>query len=127
MIQFLKYKSSFLITVVVIVLCSVSCKKQDLPVKPQSSPFAAAMENNTTSFAAGGGTGNIIVSGGTDGWWVKMPSNNWCVITKMYGSGDFKIPVTIKPNTTGAAREIIVMINPTFDLPPVAIKLTQSN
>lgn len=110
-----------------ITFCLISCKKQDLPVKPQPSSFAAVMENNTVSFPAGGGTANIIVKGGTDGWWVTMPSNTWCQVTKTYGSGDFKIPVTIKANTTGVAREITVTINPTFSLPAVAIKLMQSN
>lgn len=127
MMQCLRYKNRLLLIMVMVVAVLASCKKQDLPVKPQPSPFAAMMENNATNFPAGGGAANIIVSGGTDGWWVMMPSNNWCNITKVYGSGDFKIPVTIKPNTTGTVREITVKISPTFNLQPVTIKLTQAN
>lgn len=104
-----------------------ACTKQNLPSKPEPSAFSAALENNTTTFPASGGTATIVINGGTNGWWVTMPLNDWCVITKKYGSGDFKLPVAIKPNTTGASRSIQVQINPTFNLPPVNITLPQSN
>jgi len=110
-----------------LLLSLVACKRESLPVKPEPSSFTAVMENNMTNFPAAGGTANIIVSGGTNGWWVTMPTNTWCVIPKIYGSGDFKIPVTIRPNTTGQVREITVTINPTFNLSPVVIKLVQDN
>lgn len=103
-----------------------SCKKQNLPVKPEPSAFSAALKNNTV-FTAAGGKDTIVVKGGTNGWWVTMPDNDWVVITKRFGSAEFNLPVTIKPNTTGTAREITVTINPTLNLPPVAIKLTQSH
>lgn len=103
-----------------------SCKKQDLPAKPQPSPFSAIIEGNNSNFSAAGGTTNIIVTAGEDGWWLSVPVTNWCVITKIYGSGDFKIPVTIKQNTTGADRSIQIQVNPTFNLPPVIITLNQS-
>ena len=104
-----------------------ACEKKDLPPKPEPSAFAAVVANNTVSFPASGGTANIEINGGTNGWWITMPTNNWCVITKQYGSGDFRLPVNIRPNTSGMAREITVTIHPTFNQPPVAIKLSQSN
>lgn len=113
-------------TVLFFVALLGSCKKQNLPVKPEPSAFSAALKNNTV-FTAAGGKDTIVVKGGTNGWWVTMPDNDWVVITKRYGSAEFNLPVTVKPNTTGIAREITVIINPTFNLPPVAIKLTQSN
>jgi hypothetical protein len=103
-----------------------SCTKQNLPLKPEPSAFSASLKNNTV-FTAAGGKDTIVVKGGTNGWWVTMPDNDWVVITKRFGSAEFNLPVTVKPNTTGAAREISVTINPTFNLPPVAIKLTQVN
>ena len=127
MIAFVKHKNCFLFSFFVLGLVFGACRKEELPVKPEPSAFLAAVENNTTNFPAAGGTANILVSGGTNGWWVTVPSNNWCVITKTYGSGDFKIPVTIKANGTGSPREITVTVHPTFNLPPVAIKLVQAN
>lgn len=103
-----------------------SCKKQNLPAKPEPSAFSAALKNNGI-FTAAGGKDTIVVNGGTNGWWITMPDNDWVVIAKRYGSAEFSLPVTVKPNTTGVAREITITINPTFNLPPVAIKLTQSN
>lgn len=104
----------------------MACTKQNLPVKPAPSQFSATLEN-MTEFPSTGGTTNIVVNAGTNGWWVTMPTNNWCVITKLYGSGDFKIPVTVRANTTGVKREINVTVHPTFDLEPIVIKIAQSN
>ena len=122
---FLQYKR-FAIVLVTLVFFA-ACEKQDLPAKPVASDFSAAMENSITSFPATGGTGNILVKGGTNGWWVTMPTNTWCVITKLYGAAEFKIPVTVKTNTTGVAREINVVLHPTFGLEPVTINLKQTN
>lgn len=124
---FVKHKFRFLLIFFVLGLVLGACRKEELPVKPEPSPFSVTVENNTTTFPATGGTANLVVNGGTDGWWVTAPTNNWCVIAKTYGSGDFKIPVTIKPNASGSQREITVTVHPTFNLPPVAVKLMQSN
>ena len=112
--------------VIVSLIIFYSCKKQNLPVKPSPSDFSAVLKNNTT-FSAAGGKDTIVVKGGTDGWWVTIPDNNdWVIITKRFGSGDFNLPVTVKPNTTNMTRETTVNINPTFNLPPVSIKVTQT-
>ncbi len=102
-----------------------SCKKQNIPAKPEPSDFSAMLKG-TIPFPASGGVDTIIVHGNTEGWWVTLPDNNWVVISKKYGSGEFKLPVTIKANTTGTDRELSVQINPTFGLPPVAIQVKQS-
>lgn len=109
----------------VLIAVMISCKKQNIPVKPEPSEFSAMLKGNSL-FPASGGVDTIIVHGNTDGWWVTIPDNNWVVISKKYGSGEFKLPVTIKPNNTGSDRELSVQINPTFGLPPVAIQLKQS-
>ena len=105
-----------------------ACKKENLPVKPQSSAFSAAMKN-TTSFTAAGGKDTVVVNAGTDGWWITIPgaSTSWCSVSQMYGSGNFLVPVTIKANTTGAPRQVVLTLSPTYGLPPVSITLSQSN
>jgi hypothetical protein len=121
-----KLNIGFFIGLFIISVLVCSCKKQEEPVKPQPSTFSVAIEGGNTSFSAAGGTANIVVTAGENGWWVVMPTNNWCVITKLYGSGDLKVPVTIKPNTTGSDRNIQVEVRPTFNLLPVMVTLTQS-
>lgn len=123
--QQLKIAASLLLFVTVSV-CTAACSKQNLPVPPQPSNFSAALVKYPL-FPAAGAKDTILISGGTNGWWVTMPSNNWAVITKLYGSGDFKLPVDVKANATGAAREIEVVVSPTFGQQPVTIKIKQSN
>jgi hypothetical protein len=122
------YSHQFLFILFVAFLGFTACKKENLPVKPQSSPFSAAMKN-TTSFTAAGGKDTGVVSAGADGWWVTIPSTStaWCSVSKMYGSGDFLLPVTIKANTTGAPRQVVLTLSPTYSLPPISITLSQSN
>ena len=103
-----------------------ACKKEELPVKPLPSPFSANLETNT-SFPAAGAAGKIIINAGTDGWWVTMPANDWCVINKKFGSGDYALALTIKANNSGAPRSVTVTIHPTFDLATVDITITQAN
>ena len=119
-----KYINAVIIILLVTILGA--CGKQNIPVEPASSAFSAMLKGNT-SFSAVGGKDTIAVKGGTDGWWVTLPDNDWVVISKRFGSGDFNLPLTVKPNTTNQAREITVIINPTFDLPPVSIIVKQSN
>jgi hypothetical protein len=114
-----------LVAIIIISLLS-ACKKQNIPVKPESSAFSAQLKNNAV-FPATGGKDTIVVNGGTNGWWVTTPDNSWAVITKRYGSGDFKIPVSVNANLTGASREINVTVNPTFGMPPVSINIKQAN
>jgi len=119
-------KNRFALLFIIFFISFISCKKDELPPKPEPSPFSATLENNIAAFPANGGTVNIVINAGTNGWWVTLPTNDWCVINKIYGSGDYKLPVTILPNNTGMSRSIIVTINPTFNLPPESITITQN-
>ncbi|WP_409965513.1 hypothetical protein PIECOFPK_01545 [Mycovorax composti] len=110
-------KNRFALLFIIFFISFISCKKDELPPKPEPSPFSATLENNTAAFPANGGTVNIVINAGTNGW---------CVINKIYGSGDYKLPVTILPNNTGMSRSITVTINPTFNLPPESITITQN-
>ena len=116
----------FIIVLAVIAGMAFACRKQHLPAKPQPSPFNAVMEGGNTDFPAAGGKANLLVTAGEDGWWLNVPDSGWCVITNIYGAGDFSIPVTIKPNNTGVDRSIRITLNPTFNLPAVTVTLTQS-
>lgn len=109
---------------ILLLLVQVSCKKQDLPEKPEPTPFSAVLENAATVSAAGG-TVNILISGPTDGWSVQNDQPGWAVISRNFGAGDFKLPVVIRPNTTGIARTVNLKIKPTFNLPTVSISLNQ--
>lgn len=104
----------------------IACKKQEIPAKPQPSAFSACLEGNPGTFPASGGSVNLVVIAGEDGWSVSAAQNDWLVISRVYGAGDFKIPVTIKPNTTGAARTVQVKVKPTFNLPTAVISISQT-
>lgn len=107
-------------------LVAGGCKKNILPPQPTASDFSARLEHRDSIFVAAGGTSSIIVNGGTNGWWLTVPSNNWLVINKLYGSADFRIPVTIRANTTGLPREIKITVSPTFGQQPVTIIINQA-
>lgn len=120
---------SYQLLLILLVACAgfTACNKENLPLKPQSSAFSAAMKN-TTSFFAAGGKDTLVINAGTDGWWVTIPgtSTSWCSVSQMYGSGNFLLPVTIKANTTGATRQVLLTLSSTYNLPSVSITLSQS-
>ncbi|ALL05010.1 hypothetical protein AQ505_05575 [Pedobacter sp. PACM 27299] len=117
-------KLKLLLYVLIIGLAS-SCKKEVGSPKPLPTPFSAVVEGGGSSFPAAGGKLNIVISAGADGWWITSSQPDWLTITRMYGSGDFKLPVTIKANTTGQARVLTINVNPTFNLPPVTFNINQ--
>ncbi|OQP63950.1 hypothetical protein A3860_21230 [Niastella vici] len=92
---------------------------------PQPSPFSAALIKYT-EFPAAGAKDTIVINGGTNGWWVTLPSSNWMVVSKLFGSGDFKLPVEVKANNTGVTREIDISLWPTFSQAAVVIKVKQT-
>ncbi|MVN20479.1 BACON domain-containing protein [Mucilaginibacter arboris] len=104
------------------------CRKDDLPVKPQPSPFSASIKAGTATLPAAGGTSSILITAGADGWWIVVPDDKkaWCSITRVYGSGDLEVPVSIKANTTGLPRTVEVAVNPTFNLPAVKLVFNQA-
>ncbi|MBC8987971.1 BACON domain-containing protein [Pedobacter sp. N36a] len=120
----INHKLKLLLYVMLIGL-ACSCKKEQGSPKPEPTPFSAVVEGGLTTVPAAGAKLNIVISAGTDGWWITSPQPDWLSITRMYGSGDFKLPVTIKANTSGQARTVSINVNPTFNLPPVVFKINQ--
>nr|WP_233173760.1 BACON domain-containing carbohydrate-binding protein [Pedobacter sp. ASV19] len=104
----------------------ISCKKQDLPAKPEASAFSASLESNSV-VPASGGTVNVLISTQTDGWWISNLSASWATVNRTYGSGNFKLPVTVKANTSGVKRSVNLQVNPTFGLPAVNLTINQDN
>jgi hypothetical protein len=104
-----------------------SCKKQDLPAKPQPSPFSVTVQNAATVPTAGGKV-MIDIKAGSDGWWLNIPSEAkaWCGSSQSFGSGDKTITLTFKANATGAPRSVMIQFNPTFDLPSETISFQQN-
>ncbi|WP_316821077.1 BACON domain-containing protein [Pedobacter gandavensis] len=120
----IKYRWNLLLFVMLIAL-SFSCKKESGSPRPEPTPFSASIEGGQTTVPASGGKLNILISAGADGWWVTSAQIDWLTITRMYGSGDFKLPVTIKANTSGQPRVISIKVNPTFNLPSVTFTVNQ--
>jgi len=114
-----------LLLYVMLISLAFSCKKELGSVKPEPTPFSAVIEGGLSTVPAAGGKLNIVISAGADGWWITTPNTNWLTITRMYGSGDFKLPVTVKENTTGKARVLSINVNPTFNLPAVTFNINQ--
>ena len=106
---------------------SFSCKKQELPAKPQPTPFSV-MAKSGDAVDPSGGQVQVDVKGQTDGWWVVIPpeATAWCSCSRKYGSGNATISFTFKANTTGASRSVTVQFNPTFDLPPQQLTFSQN-
>lgn len=120
----INHKLNLLFFVMVISL-ALSCKKENISPKPEPTPFSAVMEGGVTTVPAAGGKLNIVINAGADGWWITTAQADWVTITRMYGSGDFKLPVTVKANTSGVARVISIKVNPTFNLPAVTFNINQ--
>lgn len=103
------------------------CTRYDVPPPPQPSPFSATLEGNKTTFPAAGGTANILVSAGANGWWIVVPEDkkSWLAITRVYGAGNFSVPVTVRANTTKAVRTVEVIVNSSYQMPPVRLEISQ--
>ncbi len=114
-------------SVLIVLMIALSCKKQDLPAKPQASPFGVTVENPAT-IPNGGGKVMVDIKAGSDGWWITIPldSRSWCSASQLFGSGDKTVTLTFKANTTGAGRSVSVIFNPTFDLPAQTITFQQN-
>lgn len=120
----IKYTWKLLLYVMLISL-SFSCKKESGSPKPEPTPFSASVEGGLSTIPAAGGKLNILITAGADGWWITSPQIDWLTITRTYGSGDFKLPVTIKANTSGQTRALTIKVNPTFNLPAVTFIVNQ--
>lgn len=120
-------KNVFIVLALSFAFVLSSCKKdKNVNYKPEPSPFSAQLENSAAVSASGGAI-NIMIQAGTDGWWLEIPPDiSWITSAKMYGSGDFKLPVTVKANASGSERNGNIILHPTFGLDPVAITISQS-
>ena len=120
-------RSASSLTVLVFALCLWQCVQYEVPPKPQPSPFSASLEGNKTTFPAAGGTVNLTIGAGANGWWIVVPdgSKNWLTINKIYGAGDFTVPVIVRPNTTKSPRKVEVVVNSSYQLPPVKLEISQ--
>ena len=116
-----------ILSLLFVVMIAFSCKKQDLPAKPQPSTFGVTVENPAIIPSAGSKV-LVDIKAGSDGWWLTIPtaSGTWCSASQVFGSGDKTITLTFKANTTGAGRSVSVIFNPTFDLPAQTITFQQN-
>lgn len=112
------------IAVLLIFILCISCAKED-PNIPKPSPFKVVA--STTALGSEGGSITFNITAGSDGWWITYPNGTptWLSISRMFGSGDFSLPVVVQPNKTGVARTVSISVNPTFGLDPVLITVTQ--
>ena len=108
-------------------LVLIACKKQDLPDKPQPSPFSVSLQN-PAPVPSSGGKVMVDIKAGSDGWWIVIPASqtNWCSSSQLFGSGDKTVTLSFSANTTGQSRSVNVQFNPTFDLPADSLLLQQN-
>lgn len=100
-----------------------SCTEDDGAVYPTPSEFSASL--TTTNVEMTGGTLELVVKGGTLGWKIEA-SEPWFKISKLYGSGDATVIITVEPNPSDLPRSGEVAIHPTFGQEPVTITITQN-
>jgi len=119
----LTYAKIFFIAIVCIAF--TACDNWVDPNIPVSTPFSVSFEGGNTIDAAGG-TLNVTITAGTNGWWIEIPSEStWCTVDRMLGSGDRVLVVRATVNETDADRQVVITINPTFNLPPQTITIMQ--
>lgn len=108
-------------------MMSISCKKQNLPPKPEPSPFSAVLQNPAT-IPSDGGNALIDIKAGSDGWWVVIPEDakTWCSSSQLFGSGDKTIKITFAKNNSGVSRSVVLQVNPTFGLPAESFNFQQN-
>lgn len=113
----------FIAVLLVFIIC-ISCEEED-PNIPEPSTFNVVA--SATSIGSEGGTLTINITAGSDGWWITYPDGTpaWLTISRMFGSGDYALPVVVQPNNTGVARNTSISVNPTFGLDPVLISVMQ--
>lgn len=117
----------FLLGVICMVLLMGSCKKENLPNRPEPSAFDVILEGES-SLPSIGGTVHLSIEAGSNGWWIEVPdeSKSWCKVSKIYGSGDYSVPVLFEVNRTGQPRSVMIRVNPTFGLEPITVSIKQN-
>lgn len=111
--------------ILLVIITSTSCSSDDLNV-PQPSPFSVEIQNGNT-IDKDGGKIELIISAGSNGWWIETPTNtnSWCIIPKKFGAGDYKMSVDIKKNDTDSPRSVDIIVNSTFNIAPITISINQ--
>lgn len=104
-----------------------ACKKQDLPNKPQPSPFNITVQNPATVLSNGGKV-LVDIKAGSDGWWIVIPAEaaKWCSSSQLFGSGDKTVTLNFSANSSGQSRSVSIHFNPTFNLPADSILFQQN-
>ena len=100
-----------------------SCTEDDGAEYP--TPSAFSVSPTASSVDVNGGTIEVVIKAGNLGWAIST-TDNWCKISKLYGSGDATVLLTIAPNTTDSPRTGVVEIQPTFGQEPVSVAITQN-
>lgn len=92
---------------------AVSCKKNDLPEKPEAGSFSVS-STIANRVPAAGATYTLTIEGTTNGWWIEVENeDNWVTIPRKYGSATANQEVTIAPNTSGQNRETGIILHST--------------
>ena len=107
----ISYKKIISLTFLITVM--ISCKKQDLPAKPQSSPFTVTLQGAAT-IPNDGAKVVVDIKAGSDGWWIVIPTEaKWCTSSQLFGSGDKSITLNFSKNTSLTSRSVTIGFNPT--------------
>lgn len=116
-----------LIGLLVLTIFLFACKKQELPDKPQPSPFSVTVQN-PAPVPSNGGNVLIDIKAGSDGWWIVIPADasSWCSPSQVFGSGDKTVTLKLSANSTGQSRSVNIQFNPTFSLPADSISVQQN-
>jgi|SRR5690606_2020288 len=100
--------SSFLVCCLFLV---TSCKKNELPEKPEAGPFSVS-STIASRIPAAGATYTLTIEGTTNGWWVESDVD-WVTIARRYGSATANQEVKIMSNTTDQIRETEIIVHAT--------------
>lgn len=107
-----------------------SCKKADMPYKPEASPFTVTVEGDKMNIPAGGDTLRLNIKAGANGWWIVIPEDkkSWAepLNKRMFGSGDLTLPLIIRRNATGIARSVTIDINSSYNQPKITFTFNQA-
>lgn len=116
-------KFLYVFPLVLLIGLFASCTEDDGAVYP--TPSAFSVSPTSSSIEVAGGIIEVDIKAGNLGWSIST-QDAWCKISKLYGSGDATVILTIASNDTDASRTGVVEIRPTFDQEPVLIHIIQN-
>lgn len=115
-------KILYIISVVFTVAIFTSCTEDDGAVYPTPTEFSASP--SAADYETTGGVVEVIINGGNLGWSIEA-SDTWIQLSKVYGSGDATIEISVEANTSEGSRTGTVVISPTFEREPITIEIKQ--